>query len=156
MEFEQAWLDYTKKAFCKGTEDIKYICVKTRGEEQDELIKNGILELQRAFAGILGIELTVCQNLGEGHGICLTLTEGIQTEAYHVYENKGEITIEASDSKGILYGAFELIRQVRIGNPLGGLDLFKAPKMPMRMLNHWDNMDGSIERLTDLLPLCIL
>ncbi len=146
MEFEQAWLDYTKKAFCKGTEDIKYICVKTRGEEQDELIKNGILELQRAFAGILGIELTVCQNLGEGHGICLTLTEGIQTEAYHVYENKGEITIEASDSKGILYGAFELIRQVRIGNPLGGLDLFKAPKMPMRMLNHWDNMDGSIER----------
>ena len=29
---------------------------------------------------------------------------------------------------------------------MGGLDLFKAPKMPMRMLNHWDNMDGSIER----------
>lgn len=146
MEFEQAWLDYTKKSSCKGTEDIKYICVKTRGEEQDELINNGILELQRAFAGMLGIELTVCQDLGDEHGICLTLTEGMQTEAYHVYVNRGEITIEASDSKGILYGAFELIRQVQMGNPLGGLDLFKAPKMPMRMLNHWDNMDGSIER----------
>ena len=56
------------------------------------------------------------------------------------------ITVEASDANGILYGAFELIRCLQLAKNLEGINLTKEPVMPLRMLNHWDNMDGSIER----------
>ncbi len=144
MEFEQAWLTYTKRDSGKETEEIKYIRLSMQGKEQDKVIQNSILELQRAFAGMFGRELIVCRKPEQS--VCLMLTEGMQAEAYHIYEDKGEVTIAASDSKGILYGVFAFLRQVQTGSPLDGLDLRKAPKMPLRMLNHWDNMDGSIER----------
>ncbi|MCM1242362.1 MAG: alpha-glucuronidase, partial [Roseburia sp.] len=155
MGFEQAWLDYTRKVSGKGTEKIRYIFAK----ERDEVMENGIRELQNAFAGLLGrdlrisagaafIDASVSENAGaaDAGGIYLTLREGMQAESYHLWEKDGSITIEASDSRGILYGIFDLIRQIQMEEPLGGLEREKAPLMPLRMLNHWDNMDGSIER----------
>lgn len=153
MGFEQAWLDYTKKVSCEGVDKLEYICLRAQGKEQDKVLTNSIAELQRAFTGLFGKQLTmcrdsedVCQSPKEGCGINLELKEGMQAEEYRVYEENGEIIIEASDSIGILYGVFELIRQMQMGNALNGINLFKTPVMPMRMLNHWDNMDGSIER----------
>ena len=54
--------------------------------------------------------------------------------------------MEASDENGILYGCFELIRQLSLGTQTQELSIEKSPAIPLRMLNHWDNMDGSIER----------
>lgn len=157
MGYEQLWLDYTRKVSCKEAEGISYICVKIQDAKQDALIANSVKELQEAFLGMAGSRLTLRQESGidagmvqsgsaVGHGICLAFREGMKAEAYHLFGEKGDIVIEASDSRGILYGTFDLIRQVQMENPLHTLDRFKAPTMPMRMLNHWDNMDGSIER----------
>lgn len=156
MCFEQAWLDYTRKVSCEGAEKIRYIFVKMSDKEQDELIKNSIKELQDAFAGLTGRELVLCPDASTvsadrtgadaDKAVSLVLREGMQAEAYHLSEKEGGMIIEASDSKGILYGVFDLIRQMQIGNPFTGTDRMKAPVMPLRMLNHWDNMDGSIER----------
>ncbi len=146
MEFEQAWLTYTGKFTCRRADEIKAIRVRIPEDGQDNLIKNSVAELQSAFAGLLGRELSVHTGAEEGDGICLACREGMQAEAYHVYENDGKITIEASDSHGILYGVFALLRHIQTEDSLQGLDLSKAPAMPMRMLDHWDNMDGSIER----------
>ena len=146
MGFEQAWLDYARKLSCEGADEIDSIRIKIPDDRQDTLIKNSVAELQSAFAGLLGRELTVCSNTEDDCCIYLAIREGIQAEAYHVYEESGKITIEASDSSGILYGVFELIRQMQTGSCLRGLNLTKAPAMPMRMLDHWDNMDGGIER----------
>lgn len=146
MGFEQAWLDYGRKLSCEGADDIDSICIKIPDDRQDALIKNSVAELQSAFAGLFGRELTVRPDTEDGCGICLAIREGMQAEAYHVFEKSGKLTIEASDSSGILYGVFELIRQMQTDSSLQGMNLTKAPAMPMRMLNHWDNMDGSIER----------
>lgn len=156
MCFEQAWLNYTRKVSCEGAEKIGYILTKAPGKEQDELIKNSIKELQDAFAGLIGRKLILCPDAstvsadktgaGADKAISLILREGMQAEAYHLSEKDGGMIIEASDPKGILYGAFDLIRQIQMGIPLPGTDRMKAPVMPLRMLNHWDNMDGSIER----------
>ena len=146
MGFEQAWLDYARKLSCEGADEIDSIRIKIPDDRQDTLIKNSVAELQSAFAGLFGRELTVCSNTEDGCSICLAIREGMQAEAYHVFEEGGKLTIEASDSSGILYGVFELIRQMQTGSSLRGLNLTKAPAMPMRMLDHWDNMDGSIER----------
>lgn len=157
MGYEQLWLDYTRKASSREAEGIEYICVRIPDTEQDALIQNSVKELQDALEGLVGNRLTLRRDNGAGtgaalagsaggHGICLALREGMRAEAYHLFSEKGDIVIEASDSRGILYGTFDLIRQMKMEEPLYTLDRTKAPLMPMRMLNHWDNMDGSIER----------
>ena len=157
MGYEQVWLDYTRKVSGKETEGIEYICVRIKNTEQDALITNSVKELQEAFLGMVGSRLTLRQECSvdagaaqtgraDGRSICLVFREGMKAEAYHLFSEKGDIVIEASDSRGILYGTFDLIRQVKMENSLYTLDRANAPLMPMRMLNHWDNMDGSIER----------
>lgn len=157
MGYEQLWLDYTRKVSSREAEGVLYICVRIPDAEQDALIQNSVKELQEAFAGMVGSVLTLRQDssagtgaaqacTAEGRAIRLVHREGMKAESYHLYCEKGDIVIEASDSRGILYGAFDLIRQVKMENPLHTLDRINAPLMPMRMLDHWDNMDGSIER----------
>lgn len=54
--------------------------------------------------------------------------------------------IAANSDRGILYGAFALLRQLQTGTPLDEIALRESPAIPLRMMNHWDNLDGSIER----------
>lgn len=53
--------------------------------------------------------------------------------------------IIASSSIGILYGAYDLLRLQETGN-LSHLSKTEKPAVNLRILNHWDNLDGSIER----------
>jgi alpha-glucuronidase len=47
---------------------------------------------------------------------------------------------------GVLYGVFHLLRHLQTGQPLDALDVASGPRFGLRMLDHWDNLDGSIER----------
>lgn len=85
-------------------------------------------------------------------------------EGYHLYARPAqqgdniqyEATITASNPIGLLYGAYELIRlqntdayNTGIGNQQNfskAIDETEKPQVGLRILNHWDNLDGSIER----------
>lgn len=54
------------------------------------------------------------------------------------------LAIQANTEAGILYGAFELLRRQQTGEPVNGL--VSNPSYQRRILDHWDNLDGSIER----------
>jgi alpha-glucuronidase len=41
---------------------------------------------------------------------------------------------------------FALLRKIAIGEPIGSLDEKESPYTPIRWVNQWDNLDGSIER----------
>jgi alpha-glucuronidase len=57
------------------------------------------------------------------------------------------ITVIASDGeKGVLYGVFHLLRLVSMGSPLKDLSVLEKPATTLRLLNHWDNLDRSVER----------
>ncbi len=56
------------------------------------------------------------------------------------------IVIAANRDIGVLYGAFALLRLVEMQRPLAGLDTASAPKIQLRMLDHWDNLNRSVER----------
>ncbi|WP_274364100.1 alpha-glucuronidase family glycosyl hydrolase [Paenibacillus thermotolerans] len=47
---------------------------------------------------------------------------------------------------GVLYGVFHLIRWIQTGRVPDRLDVLENPANPLRMINQWDNADGSIER----------
>lgn len=71
----------------------------------------------------------------EGYGIRTIQKDGRD----HLY-------IVGQSDKGVLYGVFHLLRSLQTGKNPGGLNIMEQPRNRLRMLNHWDNMDGSIER----------
>jgi alpha-glucuronidase len=54
--------------------------------------------------------------------------------------------VTASNDRGVLYGAFALLRKISLGEPVAALDEKQTPYAPVRWVNQWDNLDGSIER----------
>ena len=59
---------------------------------------------------------------------------------------KDGIAIAANSDVGVLYGVFHFLRHLQTGKPLDSLRIVSAPKTKLRMLNHWDNLDRTIER----------
>ena len=56
------------------------------------------------------------------------------------------IVIASSGEIGALYGAFHFLRLIQTLQPIDNLDVRQRPRLQLRVLNHWDNLDGSIER----------
>ncbi|SOB87391.1 alpha-glucuronidase [Sphingomonas guangdongensis] len=75
---------------------------------------------------------------------------GLGPEGYLVRavtaEGRRTIVVAAREPVGVLYGAFALIRQAGQGGSLGGLDLSDQPRVRLRVLDHWDNLDRHVER----------
>jgi len=56
------------------------------------------------------------------------------------------IVVAANHDIGVLYGVFHLLRLLQTEEPLAGLEVVSAPHYGLRLLDHWDNLDGSVER----------
>jgi len=57
------------------------------------------------------------------------------------------ITVIAANSEiGVLYGAFHLLRLIQTQQSIDTLNISETPHVQLRMLNHWDNLDRSVER----------
>ena len=56
------------------------------------------------------------------------------------------LLVTGNTDRGVLYGAFALIRHVASGGQVASATLRSAPKVKLRVLNHWDNLDGTVER----------
>ena len=143
MGFEQMWLNVQKDK--PGAQCFKRIVYP----EGSRIMENAARELQAAIAQMTGKKPVLCLDLNQDEGaevISLSLRPGFHPEGYKISGNGETVAVEASDENGILYGCFELIRQLSLGTQTQELSIEKSPAIPLRMLNHWDNMDGSIER----------
>ena len=72
-------------------------------------------------------------------------TEGYVIRSVTV-DGHAAIAIAANSDVGVLYGTFHLLRLLQTGQSLARLDLASAPHLQRRVLDHWDNLDGTIER----------
>lgn len=107
-------------------------------------------ELENNWRG-KNVELKIDKslNLGEGYNIYARPAQQGDNIQY-------EATITASNPIGLLYGAYELIRLQNTDayntgsgkqqNFSKAIDETEKPQVGLRILNHWDNLDGSIER----------
>ncbi|WP_132089556.1 alpha-glucuronidase family glycosyl hydrolase [Caulobacter sp. BK020] len=72
--------------------------------------------------------------------------KGAAEEGYLI-RTVGKTTVIAGNSDiGVLYGVFHYLRLVQTGQGVDKLDILSAPKVRHRLLNHWDNLNGSVER----------
>ncbi|GGA26654.1 alpha-glucuronidase family glycosyl hydrolase [Dyella nitratireducens] len=56
------------------------------------------------------------------------------------------IAIVGNDDIGVLYGSFHFLRLLQTGQPLDHLAITEVPRVKLRVLDHWDNLNGSVER----------
>jgi len=61
-------------------------------------------------------------------------------------DGKRLTVIAGNEDVGVLYGAFAFLRLIQTGQPIDKLDINETPSSPLRMLNHWDNLDRTVER----------
>ena len=61
-------------------------------------------------------------------------------------DGKSHLVITAPSERGVLYGAFTLLRMIGLEASIADLNVRDKPYAPIRILNHWDNLDGTIER----------
>jgi len=125
--------------------------------------KIALEELKMAFSELTGKELAVEKKISAKSIVIGSANEPlikelidagqlevIENEGFIVRsimrDNKPVVVIAANTDNGLLYGVFELIRQMQNGVSLVSLNLVEQPSYDVRVLNHWDNLDGSVER----------
>ncbi len=101
-------------------------------------------ELKEALPSLLGVEVKRGRGIAS-KGLSLELTGGAP-ESFSLRCFPDGIRLKAADELGLLYGSFRLLAWIAQGREPEGLDLAEAPRLGLRMLDHWDNLDGSVER----------
>src|SRR5258708_2945847 len=124
-----------------------------------KLVESARLEAIRGVRGMLGRTLRVETGLPRENAIVLGtladlpqlhLTASLKPDGYLVKTvGVGPVVytvVTAANDRGVLYGVFALLRKIAIGESIGELDEQQFPHAAVRWVNHWDNLDGSIER----------
>jgi len=82
----------------------------------------------------------------ENFPISLTINTKLPAEAFSLTGSETGVKIEGGDASGLLYGVYHFIFCLIRGEDMTALNITDKPAVSMRMLNHWDNGDGSVER----------
>jgi alpha-glucuronidase len=98
-------------------------------------------ELTTGLTGLLGAGVKI--DLAKSSDLPAAVGE----EGYSLRrQGAGTVVVSARRDVGVLYGAFALLRHLQLQLPLAKLDAVSAPKISRRLLDHWDNLDRTIER----------
>lgn len=129
------------------------------------VIRTAARELADAVRTMLGIRPRIARASEPERGVLLTVSPNVEAkrpagdgiaggrigeEGYLIKcegQGSGErLFIIGGSERGVLYGVYHLIRMMAMGLPLKRREIAENPANGLRMLNHWDNADGSIER----------
>ncbi len=119
-------------------------------------------ELTRGLGGLLGQTPAVSDEIADGtilygtpassaviERLALDMSD-LGPEGYLVTRRQvaGQrvTVITANTDVGVLYGTFEFLRQIQTRQSVEALDILSAPRVRLRVLNHWDNLDRTVER----------
>ncbi len=147
-EYAKLWLGYKSKKVNKDSKCLKNI--RVNGADQADVVTvNAACELKEGLKAMLDIEPEVTFGAASAP-VAVTCGKDIQdNEEYKIAVTGEEIVIDAKSPVAALYAAFDILRTVSTEKRVE--DVYAQgktvrPSNPLRMLNHWDNMDGSIER----------
>jgi alpha-glucuronidase len=73
-------------------------------------------------------------------------SQKIGNEGFMIISGTKNIVITANTEIGVLYGTFHFLRLIQTGQSLKNLHIVEKPKVKHRILNHWDNLNRSVER----------
>ena len=125
--YTRLWLDY-------DTDDNGCIVSFDEKLAGNKRVENAVNELRSC---------SYLKNLNIVLGI--TDDKDLGNEGYRITTSVMGYSIEACTDRGLIFGAFRFISLYRLSTDKN-INVTEVPQNKLRMLNHWDNMDGSIER----------
>jgi alpha-glucuronidase len=148
------WLKYDRIAEAAPRQQYQRAAQFISNSGTTPVLRAAAGELQRGLSSLLGQSVPVVAAAGSRTGgIVLRVDakasangQALKPEGYHIFSEKQNLVITGRTDAAVLYGAFALLRQVQTRKPLAGLNLTSNPRINFRMLNHWDNQNGTVER----------
>lgn len=154
----KCWLSYNRDNINCNLEALGDICYV----EEQTVIINAVKELKLALDPIVNKKINM-GSLDEGKNSIFISTakvadKTLNTDIDSKLENEGYaiekinlghkevLLIAGKDSSGVLYGVYHFIRGIYTGKFLDEIITVNNPKNELRMINHWDNGSGDIER----------
>lgn len=157
-----AWLRYSPidNVVKHGYDDLPAVVVVFGGSG---VVEAAGRELVRGFRGTLGRVPRVEDSLPEENAIILGTLDSIRRAAPRLglsatmkddgywlktvpVDGVQYVVVTGPSERGVLYGTFALLRKLCLRQPIAGLDEKQEPYAPIRWVNEWNNLDGTIER----------
>lgn len=105
-------------------------------------------ELKRGLDGLLAQDTPLTQTVTDGAIVLQTGDTSFPEEGFRIdadtIDGHAVTVIRAKTDQGALYGVFRYLRQVQTRQPITAIT--DAPKIKLRVIDHWDNLNGSVER----------
>ena len=99
-----------------------------------------------SITGVKGTAMSELQAYWQGAPVVLKRQKGLAADGYTIKTQGGKIMVAAANDAGLLYGAYHLLRLQQTGESCAALDISEKPAYDLRILNHWDNPNGTVER----------
>jgi alpha-glucuronidase len=159
------WLKYDQISNLQKLSEYKKLIKEKVIKGNSPTIEAANHELKIGLDGLLGVNIPVSENISEDGTLLIgtyknfnfPLSSNIKDELNKVgsegyiisntkINNKNVIIITANEDIGVLYGVFHFLRLLQTNSEITNLDLVSFPKIKFRMLDHWDNLNGTVER----------
>ncbi|MBI0377268.1 glycoside hydrolase, partial [Streptomyces albiflaviniger] len=158
------WLRYRPTADPRRLEEYRKALAGLARQGEGRIMENAELELRRAVEGFIGTapvrapagrasvvigtvdESPVVRSEVSRDRLARIGAQGFVIEMTSTPGRRRRLVIGAHSDRGVLAGVFHLIRLLQLERPLHKLSVLQKPRIAWRMMNHWDNFDGSVER----------
>ena len=117
------------------------------GEDGSQLwLRLNAVNTSATVTGAKCTAMTELQTYWQGSPVVLKRQKGLAMDGYTIKNQSGKTVIAAANDAGLLYGAYHLLRLQATGQATASLDIKEEPFYDLRILNHWDNPNGTVER----------
>jgi alpha-glucuronidase len=159
------WLQYNKVENSKKNSEYQSNTKGIYAFGNSETIKIAIKELQLGLNGMLNQATKQLSDssldniiiIGNASNLNTYLNQNCKKELSAINDEgfiiktitlnkKKQILITAKTDTGVLYGVFHFLRLLQTDQSISNLAIVDAPKINVRILNHWDNLDATVER----------
>ncbi len=141
------------------------VTVINDGSATDVVLGSAQQELIRGVKGMTGRTLRTASGVPQEGAIVVATVDGLRralpawnatpsdpliNDGYSIQtltrDGHRQIVIAGENARGALYGVFALLRKLGTGESVQSIDVRQEPYNPVRWVNHWDNLEGTIER----------
>ncbi|WP_149208283.1 alpha-glucuronidase family glycosyl hydrolase [Flavobacterium johnsoniae] len=159
------WLQYDKISNSAIASEYKNNIQGIVSLGNSETSQISVKELETGIAGMLGnkpqikSEIKGENNLiiGSQKALNPDLQKALQTDFEKInnegfiiksisFKNKKQLIISGKNDVAVLYGVFDFLRLLQTNKSIKNLNIADSPKTNLRILNHWDNLDRTVER----------
>lgn len=153
------WLRYDRvknEHMLKQYKDHIYGWIVDGKSSTDSIMR---VELNNALNGLLGYPVYESKAIKDKlvifttfatHNLPVPASLADKKEAYAIFHttvnNKKVIVVAGTDESGKLYGMFHFLRLLQTESDIINVNIESSPKIQTRILNHWDNLDRTVER----------